>query len=116
MMRFRSVSLLGAFLLLALAVAAWSTPLPASLASLLSLPPETHAVSGKISSVGDTQFTLDVLKNQKPSSMQFLIDEHTSVEGKLAVGAQAAVDYRVDGEKIIATHVVITKASGVMTN
>jgi hypothetical protein len=42
-----------------------------------------------------------------------VIDENTAVQGKLTVGAQAAVDYRVDGERMIATRVVIIQASGI---
>jgi hypothetical protein len=116
MMRLRSVSVLGVLLLTALAVAAWGTPMAAPLAPLLSSPGETHSISGKITSVGDTQIVLDILKNQRPDTIHFVIDEHTSVEGKLAVGVQAAVDYRVEGEKMIATRVIVTQASGMHAN
>jgi hypothetical protein len=116
MMRLRSISVLGALLLFALAVAAWATPVPAPFAPLLSLPGETHSISGKITSVSDTQIALDVLKNQKPDTIHFVIDEHTTVEGKLAVGVPAAVDYRMEGDKMIATRVIVTQASGMTAN
>jgi hypothetical protein len=113
-MRFRSVSVIGALLLFALAIATWPTPIPTPLVLLLSPPAETHSVSGKISSVGESQFALDTVKNQKPDTIQFLIDENTRIEGKLTIGAPAAVDYRLDGDKMIATRVVVTQASGLM--
>jgi hypothetical protein len=111
MMRFRTLVVIDAVFLLALAIAVWSRPLPAALDSLLSPAPEAHAISGKIAAVGETQFALDILKDRKPDIVHFVIDENTAVEGKLVVGAEAAVDYRVDGDKMIAIHVVITQAS-----
>jgi hypothetical protein len=111
-MRFRTMVIVDAFVLLAMALAAWSKPAPAPLHSLFS-PPESHSVSGKIAAVAESQLSLDILKNAKPDIVHFVIDENTAVEGKLTVGAEAAVDYRVDGEKMIATRVVIVQASGV---
>ncbi len=101
------------FILLAVALAAWSKPAPAALNSLLASPSEAHSVSGKIAALAESQISLDILKNAKPDIVHFVIDENTAVEGKLTVGAQAAVDYRVDGEKMIATRVVIIQASGI---
>jgi hypothetical protein len=115
-MRFRTMVVLDVFVLLALVVAAWSKPVPTPFDSPRSPSAEAHSISGKIAAVGDTQFALDILKDRKPGIMLFLIDEHTGIEGKLTIGAQAAVAYRVDGDKIIATHVVITQASGVSAN
>lgn len=45
--------------------------------------------------------------------MRFLIDGDTKVEGKLAVGAQATVEYRSENEKNIAVRVVATPISGI---
>ena len=112
-MRFRTMVVIDAFLLLALAIAAWSRPLPAALNAVLSPLPEAHSISGKIAAVGETQLALDILKDSKPDIVHFVLDENTAVEGKLVVGAHAAVDYRVDGDKMVAIHVVITQASGI---
>jgi hypothetical protein len=112
-MRFRTMVVADVLILLAVALAAWSKPAPPALDSLLSPPPEAHSVSGKIAAVAESQISLDILKNAKPDVVHFVIDENTAVEGKLTVGAQAAVDYRVDGEKMIATRVVIIQASGI---
>lgn len=112
-MRFRTMLVVDAFVLLAVALAAWSKPIQSPLDSLLSSPPESHSVSGKIAAVAESQISLDILKNAKPDIVHFVIDENTAVEGKLTVGAQAAVDYRVDGERMVATRVVIIPASGI---
>ena len=112
-MRFRTMVVVDAFVLLAIALAAWSKPVSAPVQSLLSRPPESHSVSGKIAAVAESQLSLDILKNAKPDIVHFVIDENTAVEGKLIVGAQAAVDYRVDGERMIATRVIIIQASGI---
>ncbi|HEY1471433.1 MAG TPA: hypothetical protein VGF61_20510 [Candidatus Acidoferrum sp.] len=109
-MRFRTMVVVDAFVLLAIGLAAWSKPVPSP---LLSRPPESHSVSGKIAAVAESQISLDILKNAKPDIVHFVIDENTAVEGKLTVGAQAAVDYRVDGERMVATRVVIIQASGI---
>ena len=113
-MRFRTMVVVDLFILLAVVLGAWSKPAPAPLDSLLSASPEAHSVSGKIAAVAESQISLDILKNAKPDIVHFMIDENTAVEGKLTVGAQAAVDYRVDGEKMIATRVVIIQASGIV--
>jgi Cu/Ag efflux protein CusF len=67
---------------------------------------QTQAVSGKIASVGKTSFTLTVKSDhvsaqssQAPTAdtMRFRIDNNTTVEGTLQVGANADVTYREDG-------------------
>jgi hypothetical protein len=75
--------------------------------------PENQSVSGKIASVGDAEFTVAVANDKDkrgPQSVEFYVDDKTRVEGKLAVGAQALVEYRSDGGKNIAVHVVIVQA------
>jgi hypothetical protein len=41
-----------------------------------------------------------------------MVDDKTKVEGKLAVGAQATVEYRSNEGKNIAVRVIVTPASG----
>lgn len=74
--------------------------------------PETQSASGKIASVGDAQFTMSIGKDQDRKDLQFVIDENTKVDGELSVGAQATVDFKLDGGKNIATHVIVTPSSG----
>lgn len=107
-MRFRTVLSLATFFLVCFTVAVWTGPIPAQAALLTA--PDTQSVAGKISSVGDAAFTLDVAKSQNSdaNTLQFLVDGNTKVEGKLSVGAQATVEYRSDNGKYVATHVVVT--------
>lgn len=115
-MRFRTALSFCSLFMCGFIVAAWATPYPSQPAALLpSLPSaaETNSVSGKIASVGDSEFSLEVPKNEKPSTLQFQLDANTQLEGTLAVGSQATVDYRSAAGKMIATHVVVPPASGV---
>jgi hypothetical protein len=114
-MRFRTLLLLATLILGCFAAAAWSQPLAVQPNSSYAFPAaENQSISGKITSVGDASFAVDVLKeNQQPHTMQFLVDGNTKVEGKLTVGAQAMVEYRPDGEKNVAVRVVVKPASGV---
>jgi len=76
--------------------------------SLSGLASSNPAVTGKLSAIGDTSFTIDVKKSQDPEPMQFLIEDNTKLEGKLTAGAQAAVEYRAsDYGKNVALHVVV---------
>jgi len=111
-MRFRTVLFLGYFFMLCFTIAAWSTPYPSQPAGLPPSPAETKSVSGRIVSIGDSQFSLEVPKEEKPYTLQFQLDGDTQLEGTLAVGSQATVNYHSDGGKMIATHVIATPASG----
>jgi hypothetical protein len=110
-MRFRTVLCLATLFLTCFTVATWSTPVPDRL--MLSNPqpvPDSQSVSGKISSIDDAAFVLEVAKGKDVSTVQFLVDDQTKVEGKLAVGAQATVEFRSSGEKNVAVHVLVTAA------
>ncbi|HKW56747.1 MAG TPA: hypothetical protein VJN42_05255 [Candidatus Acidoferrum sp.] len=113
-MRFRTILSLAILFLGCSTAALWSRPLPAAASgSHASGTVENRSISGKISSVGDASFAIDVVKqNQEQQTMQFLVDDNTKVEGKLTIGAQAMVEYRADGEKNVAVHVVVKPASG----
>lgn len=82
---------------------------------------ETQTVSGKVSSVDKSSFTINVTsatanKEAKqftnaaggPKSMTFQIDKNTTVDGQLQVGANADVTYRQErGSNVaISVHVV----------
>lgn len=112
-MRFRTALSLAAFFLVCFTCAVWASPFPARPA-FDTPPPETQSVSGKISSIGDAAFTLEVAKKRSsdPSRLQFAVDGSTKVEGKLAVGSRATVEYRNNGGTYVATHVVVKPASG----
>lgn len=111
-MRFRTALSLATFFLLFFTVAVWRSPLSARTKEPIDPAPEVQSVSGKISYVGDAEFTLDLGRNQNPDKLKFLIDSETRVEGKLSIGAQATVDYRFADDKNIATHITVMPASG----
>jgi len=112
-MRIRAILAAPALVLLCFAIGTLARPL--SRPGMAKALPENQSVSGKISSVGDAQFTVAVAKDKDKQSLQnveFFVDDKTRVEGKLTVGAQALVEYRSDAGRNIAVHVVVTPASG----
>jgi len=112
-MRFRSSLLLASLFMVCFTIAAWSTPLPIRPAANHPGPgPDNQSLSGQIASVGDAEFSVQVRKDKDVSTVQFLVDGKTKVEGKLTVGAQATVEYRSDEGKNIAVRVIVTPASG----
>ena len=112
-MRFRTALCLTTLFLACFTVAAWSAPVPGRLAPCDPQPtPENQSLSGKIASIGDAAFALEVAKGKDVNTVQFMVDEQTKVEGKLAVGAQATVEYRSNADKNIAVHVVVVPNSG----
>jgi len=111
-MRFRTVLSLATLFGFCFTLAVWSQPLPANeVTALAEGGAASESVSGKISSIGDASFSVDVMKNKDTNTVQFLIDEGTKVEGKLAVGAHATVEYRSDDGRNVATHVVVQTAT-----
>jgi hypothetical protein len=77
--------------------------------------PQAQSISGTIASVGRNSFTLTIgpstsspaqhMQQTSPKSMTFLIDQNTTVEGKLKVGANADVTYREDNGNNVAISV-----------
>jgi hypothetical protein len=112
-MRFRTAFYLASLFLVCFTFAAWSAPAPGRLAPANLQPAvENQSLSGSISSVGDAEFSMEVQKNQDVKTVQFLVDDNTKVEGKLAVGAQARVEYHSNGGKNIAVRVVVAPPQG----
>jgi hypothetical protein len=111
-MRFRTALCLATLFLVCFTVAAWSTPQPARLLDYSQPLPDNQSLSGKIASVGDATFSLEVTKNQEVSTVEFMVDGDTKVEGKLATGAQVTVEYHSNSGKNVAVHVVVTPSSG----
>jgi hypothetical protein len=112
-MRFRTALSLVTLFMLCFTAAVWTeaaTPPFSKDASATAA--DTEPLAGKISAIGDASFSVDIVKDKNVNTVQFMIDANTTVEGKLAVGAQASVEYRAADGKNIATHVVVTPASG----
>src|SRR5438445_12017218 len=104
-MRFRTALCLATLFLACFTVAAWSAPVPDRLAPSDPQPtPENQSLAGKIASIGDAAFALEVTKGKDINTVHFLVDEQTKVEGKLAVVAQVTVDYRSNAAKNIDVH------------
>jgi uncharacterized protein DUF5666 len=111
-MRFRTAVSIATFFLFCFMISLWSVPVPAEVGPLRNSP-EPSSVSGTIANINASQFTLSLNRNQNPNKLEFAIDSNTMIEGKLAVGAQATVDYRAEGQQLVATHVVVLPASGI---
>jgi hypothetical protein len=113
-MRIQTTLCLAGLSLICFTIAAWSAPVADRLSSgnLLPVPDENRSLSGNISSVGDAEFSMDVQKNQDVNTVQFLVDDETKVEGQLAMGAHATVEYRSNDDKNIPVCVVVMPASG----
>lgn len=114
-MKFRTILSLATLFLTCFTVAVWSQPLPAAGPALGPGGwPENKSVSGKISEVGDAEFSVQVMKGGgETHTLRFMVDDLTRVQGKLAVGAQAQVEYRSDAGTNIAIRVVVTRSTGV---
>jgi hypothetical protein len=111
-MRFRTTVSIATFFLVCFTISLWSVPVPAEVIPLGNTP-EPSSVSGTISNVNTSQFTLSLKRNQNPNKLEFILDANTKIEGKLSIGAQATVDYRGEGQQLIATHVIVLPASGI---
>jgi hypothetical protein len=116
LMRFRTALSIAPFFLLCFSAAVWTNPLAAQDYVKTSAAAETQTVSGKIASIGDAEFSVEVREAEKPARRKFLIDGNTKVEGRLSVGAQATVEYRSEGDTNIATHVSVLDTSGIKTH
>ena len=110
-MRFRTSLFLASVFVFCFTVAAWSTPLPKLAAGHSRPSTDNQSLSGQITAVTDAQFSVQVAKSKDGSIVQFLVDDKTKVEGKLAVGAQATVEYRSSEGKNIAVRVIVTPTS-----
>jgi hypothetical protein len=112
-MRFRTALSLATLFVVCFTAASWATPVPDRLIPARVVPaPDNPSQSGKIASIGDAAFSLEVTNGQQRKTVEFLVDDDTKVEGKLQVGSQATVEYRSADGKNIAVHVVVAPASG----
>ena len=103
-----------------LPAAAHSAPTPGLTSSQTAAPEQS--VTGKISSVEKSSFTLTVGQSQTssesrdlqqdpaaPKTMNFTIDKNTTIEGSLRVGATADVTYRQEKGANLAISVRVTQ-------
>jgi hypothetical protein len=71
----------------------------------------TSSASGKIVAATDTSLSLEIQQGSDPSTQQFVINSETKVDGKLAVGAMATVEFRTDNGTQIATQITVQSGS-----
>lgn len=111
-MRFRTALSLATLLVVCFTVASWATPAPDRLVQARLAPaPDNPSQSGKIASIGDAAFSLEVTNGQEKKTVEFLVDDDTKVEGKLEVGSHATVEYRSADGRNVAVHVVVKPAA-----
>jgi len=111
-MRLRTALSLAMLYVVCFTVASWATPTPDRLVPANAVPvPDNPSQSGKIASIGDAAFSLEVTNGQERKTIEFLVDDDTKVEGKLKVGSQATVEYRSADGRNIAIHVVVRPAA-----
>ena len=115
-MRFRTALSVAAFFVLCFTVEVRSTPLAAQGTLRTNAGAERQTVSGRIAAVGDAEFSVEVRDGERRGKRKFLIDGNTSVDGKLSVGAQATVEYRLEGDTSIAIHVSVLETSGIQVH
>lgn len=60
--------------------------------------PKVHSVSGKVTQVetGGKAFSMDVNIGSGTHPMRFVVDKGTTVQGHVAAGSNASVDYQSD--------------------
>jgi Cu/Ag efflux protein CusF len=107
----------------AIAIATWALPLSAPL-SRAPVPAQNSAqlqsASGQIATVSRDSFTLTTTGDptrgeafaqvdSTSKTMLFVVDDNTTVDGKLTVGANADVIYRDDNGNHMAVSVTVSK-------
>jgi hypothetical protein len=111
-MRFRTAVSIATFFALCFAISVWAVPVPAE-AGPLPNAREPLSVSGIITKLSGSRFTLSLEHNQEFGNHEFRIESNTRMEGKLAVGSRTSVEYRPEGRQLVATHVVVLPTSGI---
>jgi hypothetical protein len=73
-------------------------------------PPDTKVTDGKVTGVGKDDFSIVSTNGKVPETVQFSVTPDTKIEGKIAVGLIAQVEYKTEGDENIAVHVIVTVA------
>lgn len=111
-MRFRTALSLATLFVVCFTVASWAAPVTDRLIPTTVVPaPDNPSQSGKIASIGDAAFSLEVTNGQEKKIIEFLVDDDTKMEGKLKIGSHATVEYRSADGRNIAVHVVVKAAA-----
>ncbi len=106
-----------------IAVGTWALPITAPSSSKAPAPAQSvqlQSASGQVATVSRDSFTLTTTGNatqgeafaqvdNTSKTMMFVIDDNTTVDGKLIVGANADVVYRDDNGNHMAVSVTVSK-------
>lgn len=112
-MRFRTALSLATGFVVCLTAASWATRTPERTVSTRWAPyPDNLSQSGKIASIRDAAFSLEVTRGQGPKTIEFLTGGDTKREGQVPIGSQATVEYRTADGTNLAVQVVVTPAAG----
>ena len=112
-MQVKTLHSLAILILIVFCASAWTPAYTCLVPSNWSAPqPTNQSITGKIVAIGDAEFSVEIGKTKNADPVRFLIDENTKVEGRLSIGARAAVEYHTEGTSNIAVHVVVTPATG----
>jgi hypothetical protein len=109
-MRFRTAVALAAAFMVCFAIAVWSAPSSFDFYPQ-STTPEVRTVSGRITAIGDAEFTLEVSQDQRQTKMRFVIDQSTGFDGMLSIAAKATVTFHSDSGTNNVTHITVTPSS-----
>jgi hypothetical protein len=105
-MRFRAALSIATLFLFCFTVAVWAAPLESAIDS------EEGKLSGRITSVGDAEFVVEVRRDEGLARIRFVLDSNSKVDGKLSIGSQATVEYRFEGRSKVADRVSVLPGSG----
>jgi hypothetical protein len=119
--QFSIVLLVLSFLLSPPVLSSEPSPIKAEAENRMVQSTQIESVSGRIVAIRGNAFTLTIRENppqglhfqQKPveSTMTFIIDENTTVEGSLQLDADAEVVYRQQNGNNVAVNVRVTNRS-----
>ena len=111
------VKIAGLVLVAALVICpAWAQSSQSTQSQSSSPSASAQSVTGTVASVTDTSITLNLSSSSgattqsssQPSTMQFVIDSNTKIEGKPMAGATATVEYTTDSNnRKVATRVTV---------
>jgi hypothetical protein len=117
--KFQKQVLLSLFATGLLFAPAWAHPTPAatpvqsqpSPTQTQPAPAATASASGKITAVTNSSLSLEIQQGADPQTQQFVINPETKIDGTLAIGATATVEFRIDNGSQIATRITVQSGS-----
>lgn len=109
-MKHNKALLLLTALLLCGATLGWAAQVKGPAKATPAKAAKTKKMTGTVTSFTKTSLVLSQGTKRMKKETTFVLDPGTRQEGKLAVGAKATVEYRVENNKSIATSVKVQEA------